>query len=79
MAWAMDKACGQVFDKLKELGLDKNTIIVFTNDNGGPNGTETSNYPLSGMKATFLEGGVEFLPYFLSWCDKEGGHYMSIP
>lgn len=23
MAWAMDKACGQVFDKLKELGLDK--------------------------------------------------------
>ena len=76
MAWAMDKACGQVFDKLKELGLDKNTIIVFTNDNGGPNGTETSNYPLSGMKATFLEGGVR-VPAIISYPGviKKGSHY----
>lgn len=66
MTWSLDKACGKVLDKLKELALDKNTIVIFTNDNGGPNGTMTSNYPLSGMKATFLEGGIR-VPAIISF------------
>lgn len=66
MTWSLDQACGRVIDKLEELGLDENTIIVFSNDNGGPNGTNTSNYPLSGMKATFLEGGIR-VPAIVSY------------
>ena len=58
MTLALDRACGQILDKLKKLGLEKNTMIVFANDNGGPDGTETCNYPLSGCKSTFLEGGI---------------------
>ncbi len=64
MAFSMDRAVGRLFDTLKEQGLGENTIIVFSNDNGGPNGTHTSNYPLRGMKATFLEGGIR-VPAFV--------------
>ncbi len=58
MALSMDRGIGRLMETLKSEGLDENTIIVFSNDNGGPNGTNTSNYPLRGMKGTFLEGGV---------------------
>lgn len=58
MAIALDRACGQILDKLKELGLEENTMIVFSNDNGGPDGSKTSNYPLSGCKSNHLEGGI---------------------
>ncbi|BAX81092.1 sulfatase-like hydrolase/transferase [Labilibaculum antarcticum] len=58
MTLAMDRACGMILDKLKELGLEENTLIVFANDNGGPDGTSTCNYPLSGCKSNFLEGGI---------------------
>ncbi len=64
MALSMDRGVGRLWETLKKEGLDKNTIIVFSNDNGGPNGTNTSNYPLSGMKATFLEGGIR-VPGFI--------------
>ncbi len=64
MALSMDRGIGRVMEMLKSKGLDKNTIIVFSNDNGGPNGTHTSNYPLRGMKATFLEGGIR-VPAFV--------------
>ena len=58
MTFAMDRACGRILDKLKELGLDENTLVVFANDNGGPDGSNTSNYPLSGCKSNHLEGGI---------------------
>lgn len=59
MGLALDRAAGKVLDKLKELGIDDNTIVVFTNDNGGPTDANASiNHPLSGIKATQLEGGV---------------------
>ncbi|MEH0152642.1 sulfatase [Limibacter armeniacum] len=58
MTIAMDRACGQILGKLKELGLDENTLVVFANDNGGPDGTLTCNYPLSGCKSNHLEGGI---------------------
>lgn len=58
MTLALDRACGMVMDKLNDLGLDDNTLIVFSNDNGGPDGTDTSNYPLSGCKSNHLEGGI---------------------
>ncbi|MGY6649795.1 sulfatase [Wenyingzhuangia sp. IMCC45574] len=58
MAISLDRACGQILDKLKELGLEENTLVVFSNDNGGPHTTKSCNYPLSGCKATHLEGGI---------------------
>ena len=58
MTIAMDRACGRILDKLEELGLDENTLVVFANDNGGPDGTLTCNYPLSGCKSNHLEGGI---------------------
>ncbi|TMM55756.1 sulfatase [Maribacter algarum] len=59
MTLALDRATGKVMDKLEELGIAKNTIVVFTNDNGGPTDKNaSSNLPLSGIKSTHLEGGV---------------------
>jgi len=59
MTIALDRACGQVLDKLKELGLEENTLVVFANDNGGPTDASSAcNYPLSGCKANHLEGGI---------------------
>jgi arylsulfatase A len=31
----LDNSCGRIFDKVSELGLDENTIIIFFSDNGG--------------------------------------------
>lgn len=63
----LDESVGKIMDKLKEKGIEENTIIVFMSDNGGvtwnthnPADTTatTSNAPLKGGKAMLYEGGI---------------------
>ncbi|ANQ52459.1 sulfatase [Flammeovirga sp. MY04] len=64
---SMDDAVGRVMNSLKELGLDENTIVVFTGDNGGVSAGDafsTSNLPLKGGKGYQFEGGLR-TPYII--------------
>ncbi len=68
---AMDEAVGIVLSTLDEMGLSKNTIIVFTSDNGGVSAGDnqaTSNLPLRGGKGRQWEGGLR-VPYYIMWPD----------
>jgi arylsulfatase A-like enzyme len=61
MVETLDDAVGIVLDKLKETGLDKNTVVVFTSDNGGVSSGDaysTSLLPFRGGKGRQWEGGI---------------------
>ncbi|GAA4814859.1 sulfatase [Litoribaculum gwangyangense] len=63
----MDDAVGLVLKALKDNGLDDNTIVVFTSDNGGVASGDnyaTSNLPLRGGKGYQWEGGIKE-PFFI--------------
>ncbi|MFM9853742.1 MAG: sulfatase-like hydrolase/transferase [Sphingomonadaceae bacterium] len=64
----LDRRIGDVMAKLKTLGLDNNTLVIFTSDNGGAwyTGIPDLNKPFRGWKATFFEGGIR-VPLFMRW------------
>jgi arylsulfatase A-like enzyme len=67
-----DLMLGAFVDKLKELGIFEDTLVVFTSDNGGQGATEALevghrvNGPWAGCKGMILEGGHR-VPYILSY------------
>jgi arylsulfatase A-like enzyme len=68
MVRALDRGVGKVLETLKANGLEENTLVAFTSDNGGAHyiGLPDINRPYRGWKVTFFEGGVH-VPYLLKW------------
>ena len=59
MIRSVDRSVGRVMQTLREEGLEENTIVIFTSDNGAPGyiGLADVNLPYPAWKHTFLEGG----------------------
>lgn len=67
MLAAMDEAVGQIAAAIDEAGMKKNTLFIFSSDNGGPSpGQITDNGPLRAGKGTLYEGGTRVVA-FATW------------
>ena len=64
----LDRRIGDVLQKLKDSGIDQNTLVIFTSDNGGAwyAGIPDLNRPYRGFKGTFFEGGIH-VPLLMRW------------
>ena len=80
MVRSIDRSVGRVLQTLKEQGLDENTLVIFTSDNGAPGyiGLPDVNKPYRGWKLTMFEGGIK-VPYVAKWPGhiKPGTHYQA--
>jgi uncharacterized sulfatase len=68
MVRSVDRSVGRVVETLRAQGLEENTIIIFTSDNGAPGyiGIPEVNKPFRGWKITLFEGGLR-VPYVAKW------------
>jgi arylsulfatase A-like enzyme len=82
MVQSMDESVGRIMKKLQELGIDDNTVILFTSDNGGlcsAEGWPTANLPLRLGKGWLYEGGVR-VPLIIHWPGKtKPGSTSNVP
>ncbi len=71
----LDTRVGRIMDKLKELGLDKNTFVFYTTDNGAWQDVypDAGYTPLRGTKGTVREGGNR-VPAIAWWPEKIKDH-----
>ena len=76
MLESIDDGVGLILAKLKSLNLDRNTIVIFTSDNGGETQV-TSNAPLRGGKSQLYEGGIR-VPLIVSWPDTIASAHVSL-
>jgi arylsulfatase A-like enzyme len=65
----LDWSTGEILKTLKDLGLDQNTLVIFTSDNGPHLGQGGSAGPLRGAKGSTFEGGVR-VPCVMRWPGK---------
>ncbi|MDD3444621.1 MAG: sulfatase-like hydrolase/transferase [Zavarzinia sp.] len=68
MIRSLDRNVGRVLEGLKAAGIDDDTLVIFTSDNGGAHyvGIDDLNKPYRGWKASFFEGGIR-VPFFMRW------------
>ena len=81
MIRALDRGVGRVLEALKANGLEENTLVIFTSDNGGAAylGLPEVNKPYRGWKLTLFEGGVH-VPFMAQWPARlEGGERFDHP
>jgi arylsulfatase A-like enzyme len=64
MVGRMDEQVGRVLNVLRETGLERDTVVVFTSDNGGERYSDT--WPYTGRKTELLEGGLR-VPAIVRW------------
>lgn len=62
----MDDGIGRVLATLKETGLEKNTLVIFTSDNGGQLNVGANNGPWRDGKQSMYEGGLR-VPMCATW------------
>ncbi len=84
MLWSLDESVGRVLTRLEELGLDDETLVVFTSDNGPllerGDGSErlTTVAPLRGGKLELYEGGIR-VPLVLRWPGRIAAGATTVP
>jgi len=72
MITRMDRDVGRIIELIRNLGLEENTVIIFTSDNGPYQGVPTpveffnSNGPFRGGKRDLYEGGIR-IPFIVRW------------
>lgn len=70
MVYRLDQNVGKILNEISAQGLERDTLVVFLSDNGGPSAPAINNgsinAPYRGSKTTLLEGGIR-VPMIFRW------------